>query len=350
MCKDYLIETMEMNCPICNENHIVEKRKRITKGLVKKEVVTYEELYYVCPLTDVEENEFVPAKLFDENLLRARDSYRKHKGLLTSEEIKEIRNRYELSQSDFSLLLGWGEVTVTRYESKKIQDETYDNIMRIAANNPIFTLENLDKHKDKFSLDKYIKIRNNILKIMDQLGNSYFKQLEIKHLYTRYQEESVYNGYKHLDLKKLADVIGYFANFIPNLYKVKLMKLLWYVDVLYFKRYGKSMTGLVYKHMPYGALPLGYNEIIYLPTICVNEEVLNRNNENIIYKIKPKETINISNFTLDELNVLETVASKFKDYNTNQIVKYMHSEKAYTDISEFSIIPYDKAQDLKDFK
>jgi len=33
------------------------------------------------------------------------------------------------------------------------------------------------------------------------------------------------------------------------------MKLLWYADALHFRRHGISMTGLAYKHMPYGALP-----------------------------------------------------------------------------------------------
>jgi len=40
------------------------------------------------------------------------------------------------------------------------------------------------------------------------------------------------------------------------------MKLLWYTDALYFKRYGQSMTGLVYKHMPLGALPVAFDEIL----------------------------------------------------------------------------------------
>jgi len=57
--------------------------------------------------------------------------------------------------------------------------------------------------------------------------------------------------------------------FVDKLYKVKLMKLLWYTDAIFFGRYGKSMTGLVYKHLPFGALPIGYDEIISLPTVKV---------------------------------------------------------------------------------
>lgn len=45
------------------------------------------------------------------------------------------------------------------------------------------------------------------------------------------------------------------------------MKLLWFADVIHYKRHGKAMIGLVYKHMTYGALPLAYDEIIHLPSV-----------------------------------------------------------------------------------
>jgi len=343
MCKDYLIEKKEKNCPLCNEVHNIEIRKRLTKGIVNSEVVEYEEIYYLCPLTIEEENEFVPAVTLDENLLRARDAYRIIKGLLTSQEIKKIRNLYGLSQSDFSAMLGWGDVTVTRYESKKIQDETYDNVMRMIFENPSYALENLDKHKDRFSGDKYLKIRENIIVKIEELGNLYLKKQEINNYYVQFQNESEYNGYKLLDLVKLSNVIGYFAHYIPNLLKVKLMKLLWYTDTLNFKRYGKSMMGLVYKHMPYGALPLAYNEIIYLPTIKVEEEIAY---ETSIYKIIPIKDINITLFSLEELNILETIATKFKDLNTNQIVQYMHEEIAYKKTNLYDLISYNLAKCL----
>lgn len=90
MSKEYLIERVEMDCPICDRIHLLEKRKRDTQGIVKGDIVDYEEIFYLCPVTHEEENEFVPASLMDENLLRARDAYRKSKGLLTSYEISEI--------------------------------------------------------------------------------------------------------------------------------------------------------------------------------------------------------------------------------------------------------------------
>lgn len=345
MNKEYLLLNIEMNCPICDNVHFLEKRKRETQGVVKGEIVDYEEIFYTCPASNEEENEFVPAAVMDQNLLRARDSYRKIKGLLTSNEIAEIRNFYELTQSEFSNLLGWGDVTVTRYESKNIQDETYDNLMKMARENPLFTLQSLEKHKAKFTEDKYRKIRSKVVKRVEDLGIQYLKIQEINSIYAKYNEESDYNGYKLLDLNKLASVIGYFANFSSYLYKVKLMKLLWYADAVHFKRYGRSITGLVYRHMPYGALPLGYDEIIHLPTVKVQEEITH---DDISYKILPNAEVNISNFTLEELNVLEMITSKFKDYRAKEIVDYMHQEKVYKETEPYHIISFELAKVLNE--
>lgn len=347
MSKDYLIETAERDCPICNQTHLLEKRKRITQGIVKGEVVDYEEIYYLCEISDEEENEFVSAGIMDENLLRARDAYRTLKGLLTSSEIAKIREFYGLTQSDFSAMLGWGDITITRYESKAIQDETYDSIMRMAYRNPMFALESIDKHKSRFTLEKYNKIRKNITNKIEEFGRVYIKKEEINSLYVVYQEESDFNGYKILDMEKIANVMGYFACFVNNLYKVKLMKLLWYTDALYYKRHGEAMTGLVYKHMQFGALPIAYDEIIYLPTVKVIEEAIY---ESISYKIMPKEEINLSSFSLEELSVLEKVATTFKDYKSTEIVDYMHEEKAYTDTVPNQVIPFSLSKKLNELE
>lgn len=347
MNNDYLIRTIDIDCPLCNKIHQIEERKRETQAVVKDEIVNYEQVYFCCTQSDEDENEFVPAGVMDENLLRARNAYRIKKGLLTSEEIAQIRSYYGLSQSDFAALLGWGDVTVTRYESKTIQDETYDNIMRMVYNNPLFALECIDKHKDRFSIEKLAKIRMTIKARVEERGIFYLKKQEIESLYVSFEDETDYNGYKLLDIKKLSNVIGYFAQFVDRLYKVKLMKLLWFTDTIFFGRYGHSMTGLVYKHMPLGALPVAFDEIIYVPTVKVIEELIN---EDIGYRIYPNGDVTIAGFSLDELNVLEMVAKKFMGFKTKEIVDYMHEEKAYKETMQNQIIPYSLAKQLNELK
>ena len=343
--KDVLIEKNEMECPVCGDVHFIEKRVRETQALFKREVVDYEEVYFVCEQSEEEENEFVPAKVMDLNLLKVRDAFRVAKGLLTSREISAIRSYYGLTQSEFAAMLGWGEVTVTRYESKTVQDETYDSIMRMVYENSMLALEYLDKHRERFTAKRFGEIRANIKAKLDDNSRMYLKMQEIKSLYTKFEEASDFNGYKILDIDKLANVMGYFATEVSYLYKVKMMKLLWYADAVCYKRHGHSMTGLVYEHMTYGALPIGFNEILNVPTIEVIEEMIY---EDISYKIVPKEKVSEGVFPEQELNVLELVTNKFKDYRSRQIVDYMHEEKAYLDTEDHDFIPFSLAKELNE--
>lgn len=339
---DHLIKEARYDCPFCDEPHNVQIKKRITKALVKNMPIEYEQTFYYCPKED---EEFVPDKIMDENLLKARDSYRQNKGLLTSWNLKAIRKFYDLTQKEFSNLLGWGAVTIQRYETKLIQDETYDNIIRMVAENPLFGLELLDKHKEYYRTDRFKEIRLVFKNKIKERGNYSLKLQEIKNLYIDYEEESDLNGYKKLDLEKLNRMLGYFAHFIKPLYKVKLMKLLWYSDAFNFKYSGKSMTGLVYQHFPMGAVPIAYNEILSLPSIQVEEEYIN---DYIAYRVNPGKEVNISSFSLDELNIMQKVTNFFEDKKTNEIVEYMHYEIAYRETEPNQIIPYSLAKQVRE--
>ena len=57
------------------------------------------------------------------------NQYRQKHGLLTPDEIRRIREKYKLSQKAFSQLLGFGEVTIHRYELGSIQEKTHDIII-----------------------------------------------------------------------------------------------------------------------------------------------------------------------------------------------------------------------------
>lgn len=74
----------------------------------------------------------------------------------------------------------------------------------------------------------------------------------------------MFHGNARLSLDKVIEVIRYFAASakVTSLYKVKLMKLMWYSDALSYKKRGHAITGLVYQALPMGALPIGHDSII----------------------------------------------------------------------------------------
>ena len=158
---------MIYSCPFCKSEHKIEKKVIVSESLVKGIPIESEKIVFYCENSN---EYFVPLKIMKENLLKAKDAYRKQNNLLTSREIKELRNLFGLTQKEFSNLFGWGDITIHRYEKKHIQDETYDDMMKMVKKNPYYALKQLEKHKKLFDNNRFLEIEASIkkyLKIME---------------------------------------------------------------------------------------------------------------------------------------------------------------------------------------
>ena len=92
-----LIRRIHMECPICDKVHEIEERTQLAKIIIKGEEVNFVETYYLCPNSDEDENEFVTGKMMNDNLLNARNEYRKAHYLLTLNPIFTIREIYRVA-------------------------------------------------------------------------------------------------------------------------------------------------------------------------------------------------------------------------------------------------------------
>lgn len=344
---DTIIRKIHMSCPLCDKTHEVEERKRITTITLKGEEVSYEERFYFCANADEDENEFETGAMTNANLLNARNAYRIKMGLLTSDEIVAIRENYGLSQVDLAKLLGWGEATISRYESKAIQDEAYDTMLRLIKDNPLQALEFLKKNASKFTSTKLTEIRAKIVEKLGFYGKEFLTRQTFEGEYANFEEPSDSNGFTMLDIDKIEAMISYIAEEASNLYKVKLMKMLWYSDVLAFMEKGSSISGMVYRHEAMGALPIGHYSLMNLENLNVQEEM--SCNYNTMLHVYPTPNMDYSVLSDVEKAILDKVIAKFKDYKAKDIVDYMHEEKAYSETKTGEIIPFSLAKEIREF-
>ena len=151
----------KMFCPICEEEHEVDLIEKEKETIIKGKKIIYKEKFYRCNKYK-DQNTFQNGELWNEGLTNSLDSYREQEELLTSKEIKQIRNKYKITQLEMAKLLGVGDVTVTRYETKQIQDEAHDKIMRLIDENALIALEYLENNKENFKKgQRYEIIENN---------------------------------------------------------------------------------------------------------------------------------------------------------------------------------------------
>ena len=282
--------------------------------------------------------------MINENLLNAKNAYRKKHNLLTSNEIIDIRKKYNLSQVDFSRLLGLGDVTITRYETKAIQDETYDSILRRVKDDPSFVLELLQKNGDKLSADKVQDIKEIMVSHKKEIEENKVR-INLKSDYANFYTPSKLNGFTILDIDKIEAAASYIAEHVSNLFKVKLMKMLWYTDNISYNKCQHSITGMVYTHENMGALPVGHRDLMMLPGLNVVEEM--SANYDSMFHVYPNPDANYDVLTSFDKEVLDTVIKKFKNFSTKEIVEYMHEETAYTKTVAGEAIPFDYASKLR---
>ena len=141
-----------------NRNHYMLKKRKSIKTF-RGEEVEYNESYYINTDTN-EEVYFRSAER--ENSKELVEAYKKKVNLLTSKDIKDIRKKYKLTQREYSFALGLGEITVHRFEKGSIQSDA-DNQLMMLSSNPEHFINMLDDNKERFTKERYVKIRKELL-------------------------------------------------------------------------------------------------------------------------------------------------------------------------------------------
>ena len=278
-------------CVCCMEEHEVKIVRIHEKNIFKNIEVEYEATYFYCDLAEEFYADEEQARVNDLNM---KNAYRKKVGLLKSDEISGIREKYDISQKDFCILLGWGEKTITRYEGHQVQDKAHDSILRKIDSDSEWYISLLNDAKDNLAEEAYRRYLKVATLLYESAQDNYLRKA-IEANYVGLNGNKMYNGNTELSLDKVVDVICYFAasKRVTNLYKVKLMKSLWYSDVLSYIRTGTAMTGLVYVHEAMGALPVGHYSLMNLENLNIKEEFPN-NYESAIFHVYPSDKADYS--------------------------------------------------------
>ena len=328
-------------CLACMEEHEVQTVLVTEKNIFKDEEIEYEAIYEYCEHTD----EFLePENLNTRNDISMKNAYRKKMNLLTSDEIVGIRNKYGISQSDLSLILGFGAKTITRYEGHFVQDTPHDNILRKINEDPAWYIQLLKSAEKKLTAESYHKYYTTASNLYSSSPDEYLRKT-IQAEYVQYENLSECNGNKLLDLNKVVDIVRYFANSerMKSLFKVKLMKLLWYTDALSYKRTNTSMTGLVYLALPMGAVPVSYKHIIDLDGITYEE---GNYDDNTTFHFIGDKINDYLYLTSDDKVILDYVIDHFYNMNSKEISDEMHKEVAYIETAPNDVIQYKYAREL----
>jgi putative zinc finger/helix-turn-helix YgiT family protein len=131
---------------MCETEREMQPRTVREEYKVRSETIAIDVPRLSCPAC----GESLVDEAFGDPTLHVYAEYRRRHGLLSPEQIRGIREKYDLSQDAFASLLGTSPATLARYEGGSLQDKAYDHLIRACAN-PEFVADLVSRESQQLS-------------------------------------------------------------------------------------------------------------------------------------------------------------------------------------------------------
>ncbi len=156
--------------------------------------------------------ELYVGEIEDDNLKALYDEYRLQNNIISLEKILELPKKYGIGKRNLSKLLGWGEMTFSRYCEGYIPTKEYSDKLREIYEKPEYFLSVLENSKDEI-ISKEIKekSKNKIQKLLSTEG------------------------------EKIWQVVGYILSKAFDITPLTLQKLLYYSQGVSYICFGKPI-------------------------------------------------------------------------------------------------------------
>ncbi len=327
-------------CPKCNRKVEYTTRKNVIEEY-KGIKVNVQENIAVC--SECGEDIFV-SELESDNLRRLYDKYRELTGIISPEEIVKFREKYNISQRELVAILGWGKMTVNRYERGGLPSQSHSDILKTIISNEEVFKEKVEEAYDigRINDKTYNKLQNTFGSSIRNLAKSIINS-KLKH------SEDIYNGFRKFDVERVENLISYVADKVDNLYKTSLNKYLWFIDFAYFQENVRSITGLRYIKQQFGPVieDKGYEQIINLLDSKFYKEETENYDGSIKTKIVSRKNYDMSMFSEEEIEIIDKVIEKLKYISCGEISNKSHKENGWIQSEIDELISYDYAEELK---
>ncbi|MBU1921790.1 SocA family protein [Patescibacteria group bacterium] len=150
-----------------------------------------------------------------------------------------------------------------------------------------------------------------------------------------------------INQEKYKNIILFFANKIKNgtLGKLKIMKLLYFLDFDYFEKYGKSVSGDEYLRFENGPIPRMGEKM--LKKMSGKDVRIIRKKMSFGYNdqqhIEPLKDFDVKFFSKEELLFLDETANKWEEFTGAEMKSASHGEAPWIATKADDVIDYNLA-------
>ena len=335
---------MKVYCPYCEKEVEYRIERRNLKEFRGIEVNTFENVA-IC--NECNEDLYVN-EIENENSERIYQIYREKTNIIKAEDIIKLREKYNISQRELTSILGFGKMTINRYERGGLPTKSQSDYIKLLIENDDKFIEKVKEayKKNNISDKTYNKI------ISEEIEKDINKN-EVKDNIRRYlksvlnRKPDIYNGYKSLDLEKIENIISYIASKVKNLTITSLNKYLWYIDMLSFNERTVAITGLTYQNQKFGPTIIykKYDELSLLDDKYTREDIETENGNTT--KIISNNNFNLDKISSSEKEIIDKIIKLLKNKNVADISEMSHREDGWKKTKRFEQISFEYAMNLK---
>lgn len=272
-------------CEECRKDVDFYVKEKRTEGNIKGESYSYLGKVAYCSECD---SEVYVGYINDFNLRALYDVYREKNNIISLDKVLQIGPKYGIGKRPLSLLLGWGELTFSRYCDGDVPNRQYSEILEKIYDDPMFYNDILEKNKDNLTTKSaYIKSKAAVEKLISERVNK---------------------------SSKINIVIEYLLNRCEDITPLALQKSLYYVQGFYYAFYNEFLFTEDCQAWVHGPV---YPEI-YFKYRDYRFDAIESNGE-----------IDKSLFSSSEISILESVVNNICCYSGKILEKFTHSESPW---------------------
>ncbi len=273
------------------------------------------------------------------------NQYRERHGIPYTEEIVELRKRYNISASKMSLILGFGANQYRLYEDGEVPNESNGKMIRSASNPKVF-LDLVHGSRHQLTEKEYNKICTHIQSVIDGAFEYHREQEAIRMIYR--SERGLSNGFAPQSTVRMKNLLLYILGQLGDTFQTKMNKILFYIDFLAYRERGMAISGLAYKAIDFGPVPLrwdrvysAFDEIELKPCLVHDQESV---------ALTATTSADMSCFSQQETDLIDTVCDKMKGISAHDISQMSHNEPAWQNhLHQTETIPLSEAFSLVAF-
>lgn len=338
---------MKVYCPYCKKEVEYKIEKRELKEFRGIEVNTYENVA-MCEKCN---NDLYVNEIENENNERIYEAYREKTNIIKPQDIINLREKYDISQRELTAILGFGKMTINRYERGGVPTKSQSDYIKLLIEN-----ENEFLKKAKEAYEKNSITQKTYEKIVSKDSKKNVNEQDIQEMYrlcinsSLSKKPDIYNGYKLFDLEIVENIISYIASKVKNLTITSMNKYLWFIDSLSFNQRGISITGLTYQKQQYGPTIINqkYKEISLLDNKYTRNDYEDESGTKTY--ITSNKNFDLSKLSASEIAIINTIIKLLKDKNVVDISEMSHKEEGWKKTKKFENISFEYAMNLNIIK